>query len=237
MTSQNQYFHPELIIVDHFDDIINQIDIKTESFTSKKILELDDNEKFVDVDNNIIEIEVRGTRDIDDVYFKVKDVGEKFGLGDVTHTLLQQCSSFEKDNDYKLFKIIKMIKNQSDAIKKNKNNRHLFLTFAGLTKLLFVSKSKNARHFQKWAIKVLFTHKLGTEEDKFELASSLLGVDPRIIKYAFSANYAKTPCVYLFSIGKAKDLLKDDKYSDNDILCKYGCTDDLPRRTNEHEKF
>jgi hypothetical protein len=42
MTSQNQYFHPELIIVDHFDDIINQIDIKTESFTSKKILELDE---------------------------------------------------------------------------------------------------------------------------------------------------------------------------------------------------
>jgi Leucine-rich repeat (LRR) protein len=42
MTSQNQYFHPELIIVDHFDDIINQIDIKTESLTSKKILELDE---------------------------------------------------------------------------------------------------------------------------------------------------------------------------------------------------
>ncbi len=42
MTSQSQYVHPELIIVDHFDDIINQIDIKTESFTSKKIFESDE---------------------------------------------------------------------------------------------------------------------------------------------------------------------------------------------------
>jgi len=42
MTSQSQYFHPELIIVDHFDDIINQIDIKTESITSNKIFESDE---------------------------------------------------------------------------------------------------------------------------------------------------------------------------------------------------
>ena len=31
MSLQNQSFHPKLIIVDHFDEIINQIDIKTES--------------------------------------------------------------------------------------------------------------------------------------------------------------------------------------------------------------
>ena len=31
MSLQNQSFHPRLIIVDHFDEIINQIDIQTES--------------------------------------------------------------------------------------------------------------------------------------------------------------------------------------------------------------
>jgi len=30
MALQNQSFHPKLLIVDHFDEIINQIDIKTE---------------------------------------------------------------------------------------------------------------------------------------------------------------------------------------------------------------
>jgi hypothetical protein len=34
MSLQNQSFNPELIIVDHFDEVINQIDIKTESFLS-----------------------------------------------------------------------------------------------------------------------------------------------------------------------------------------------------------
>ena len=31
MSLENQSFNPRLIIVDHFDDIINQIDIQTES--------------------------------------------------------------------------------------------------------------------------------------------------------------------------------------------------------------
>jgi hypothetical protein len=31
MSLRNQSFHPRLIIVDHFDEIINQIDIQTES--------------------------------------------------------------------------------------------------------------------------------------------------------------------------------------------------------------
>jgi hypothetical protein len=35
MSLQKQSFNPELIIVDHFDDIINQIDIRTEALLSK----------------------------------------------------------------------------------------------------------------------------------------------------------------------------------------------------------
>ena len=36
-------------------------------------------------------------------------------------------------------------------------------------------------------------------------------------------------------VGNAKKLL-DDKYGDDELLCKYGCTDDLPRRSAEHHK-
>ena len=39
MSFQKQYFHPEIIIVDHFDDIINQIDIQTETLLSDQILQ------------------------------------------------------------------------------------------------------------------------------------------------------------------------------------------------------
>lgn len=50
--------------------------------------------------------------------------------------------------------------------------------------------------------------------------------------------YKLIPCVYLFTLGTAKDLRNtmklDAKYSDNMIICKYGKTDNLERRANEH---
>ena len=39
MSSSNRNFHSHLVIIDHFDDIINQIDIKTETL-------LEEDEKF-----------------------------------------------------------------------------------------------------------------------------------------------------------------------------------------------
>ena len=38
MSLQKQYFHPELIIDDHFDELINQIDIQTETLLSDQSL-------------------------------------------------------------------------------------------------------------------------------------------------------------------------------------------------------
>jgi len=38
MSKQNQSFHPRLIITDHFDAVINQIDIKTETLLENKSL-------------------------------------------------------------------------------------------------------------------------------------------------------------------------------------------------------
>ena len=38
MSLQKQHFHPELIIDDHFDELINQIDIQTETLLSDQSL-------------------------------------------------------------------------------------------------------------------------------------------------------------------------------------------------------
>jgi len=37
-------------------------------------------------------------------------------------------------------------------------------------------------------------------------------------------------------IGNANELLSVKKYNDNDIICKFGYTNDLVRRTNQHYK-
>ena len=48
------------------------------------------------------------------------------------------------------------------------------------------------------------------------------------------------PCIYLFTLGYVKDLRESMKINnnidDNNIICKFGLTKDLKRRTAEHEK-
>ena len=62
------------------------------------------------------------------------------------------------------------------------------------------------------------------------------GASIHAIKEAFKTSSGKTPCVYLFVIGNANELLKTDKYSKDTLLYKFGNTDDLPRRSGEHER-
>ena len=57
----------------------------------------------------------------------------------------------------------------------------------------------------------------------------------KTIKDVFKTNSSKTPVVYLYLVGPAKDLLKGD-FQESDLLCKYGCTDDIERRCSEHDK-
>jgi hypothetical protein len=50
-----------------------------------------------------------------------------------------------------------------------------------------------------------------------------------VIKEVFSKDANTLPCVYLFSLGYVKDLRKSMT-----IVCKYGFTKELARRTSEH---
>lgn len=43
--------------------------------------------------------------------------------------------------------------------------------------------------------------------------------------------------MFIHNVGNAKELLPDSKFTDDDLLCKYGCTKDFSRRSTEHEKI
>lgn len=82
-----------------------------------------------------------------------------------------------------------------------------------------------------------------TEEEPFiseeikEKKLSTIGVDPDIISTAFKCHSADIPAIYLLYIGSAKDIFDDEKYSDDDYLCKFGCTDNMVRRCGEHRRI
>ena len=215
-----------------FKENKTQEDIDLESMIAPPILDLDNHEKFVDIEGKLLNIEIRGTREINNIYFKVKDVSEKFELSNISNTLQHPNSKFVKDIHYKIFDCNK-IENFNTNTNKG-NQKLLFLTFKGLTKLLYVSHSKNAEHFQDWANKILFSYKLGTIEDKEELASSLIGVNVKNVRQVFSLTNNETPGVYLILCGNANKILGNE-YSETDLVCKFGCSKDINRRLIEHE--
>ena len=207
-------------------DVIKQELYKYEE--APKILELENNEKFKDKNNKIINIEIRGEREHNKIYFKVKDVSIGFEMPNLNDTILRDISKYELNIHYKFFTI-----NNSDKSRILTSKKFLYLTYNGILKVLFSSRTGNAESFQLWATQKLFTVQFGNINQKEELASSLIGVNHQTIKDVFKTNCAKTPCVYLYLIGKASDILEGE-YNENDLLCKFGCTDDLQRRCSEH---
>lgn len=94
------------------------------------IIYLDDSEKFKDENGVCVEIETRGSRKVDSIYFKVKDVSISFKLDNLLTTIIdKRKGGYIENEDYKYFNCEKKC-NEKTKIKKE-----LFLTFYGLLRL------------------------------------------------------------------------------------------------------
>uniref|UniRef100_A0A6C0C9C7 Bro-N domain-containing protein n=1 Tax=viral metagenome TaxID=1070528 RepID=A0A6C0C9C7_9ZZZZ len=243
-------FDKIFILKDWFDE--NYVDdveseeeieeIKEDIGEAPAIIELDDHEKFVDNYDNIVEIEVRGERDHEKCYFRVKDIMEGFGIKYLNDVIINKNrSGYIHDIHYKYFYCHASVKDRSgNKNEKIKKIKELYLTYLGLLRVFFVSRKETADKFVKWASKTLFTAQMGTLTEKRKLASSVLGVSPSEVKAVFSKTSFVLPVIYLFTLGTVKDLRKtlniDGKHKDDKIIAKIGVTKDIERRTREHEK-
>ena len=205
-----------------------------------ELIKLNDNEHFVGLDGEKMDVTIRGCREKRLFYFNVKDVSKAFDIPLLNKTLIDKKNNgYEETVHYTYFYFYK--RSKSEKIKTEKTySRSLYLTYVGLIRCLYVSRSKNADKFQVWATNILFVHQFGSADDKVQLASNLLGATPIVIKNFCKAAATPISCVYLFTLGTVKDLRQsmniDSKYTDDMIVCKYGRTDDLNRRTVEHTK-
>lgn len=200
-----------------------------------KEIELEENEMFQDDEGNKLNIRVVGEREVDKCYFRVKDVGNGFRIKDLNKNILNPNSCYSESKEYIYFYCGTVENSGKKTIKKE-----MYLTYSGLLRVLFASHSGAAHKFIGWATKTLFTAQMGTSDAKQKLASKLLGVHALTIKEVFNTSSTNVPCIYLFTLGTAKDLRKsmkiDSKYKDDAIICKYGMTDSLERRAGEHNK-
>ena len=196
------------------------------------LLLLEDSEKFRDSDGNIIEIETRGEKNKDKIFFKVKDVSVGFNLPNLCITLLNNDNNYERNIDYITFN--RTLINNEQTIKKPS----LYLTYNGLLRVLYVSRNKNTNHFRKWAEEKLFTIQFGNKDKKEELASELLNVNVRYIRDVFKSSVNSFPCVYLLELGKVSNLRESlgisDEIDDKMTVYKYGMTEDMKDRMLKH---
>ena len=200
------------------------------------IIHLDDTEKFSDDKGETIDIETRGERKVDGIYFKVKDVMAGFKMKTFDKNIHDKKSYFKENEHYKYFNI----KNKSKDVNKTiKIKKELFLTYEGILRVLFASHSPNVKPFIKWATEKIFTLQMGTTIEKDKLVSQIKGVSYETIQELFSINARSIPCVYLTAfntVDKLRDIMKIDmKYNDNDIVYKFGLTKSFEARKNGHK--
>jgi hypothetical protein len=214
-------------------------DVKYEYEEAPAILHLKEHDKFKDVNGVALDIEVRGERHEDKCYFKVKDVSKAFDMDQLHHTIIEnRTNGFEEAIDYQYFTVQQYRPTTNDTSRKV-YKKTLYLSYSGMLRVLFSSRSKNAHKFRKWATEKLFTLQMGTKEQKQSLVSDALGVTVEAVREVFKKSSTSVPCVYLFALGTVVDLRKamsiDSKYSDDDVVYKYGMTKDLVSRTQQHQ--
>ena len=112
------------------------------------IIHLNDDEKFKDNNGNILEIETRGEREYNKIYFKVKDVAEKFNMISLLKNITDKDTIYNINQDYKYF----ICEKKNDC---NKYKKELFLTYNGFLRLIHVSRNHkfnntNIHIIKKW---------------------------------------------------------------------------------------
>lgn len=211
-------------------DEVKELEIKE----APEILFLKEEEKFRDTEGNVVEIETRGERNRNKIFFRVKDVMRAFEMPNLNRNLVDTLTTYEEKIHYQYFITPLYQVMVNDTIKKE-----LYLTYKGLLKVLFSSRTGNAEKFQDWAEDKLFTIQMGNKEEKIELGTAILKITSKTFKSVFSKYAKELPCIYLLKLGSVSQLREtfkiDSSVPDENCVYKYGFTKDLRRRIGEHE--
>ena len=130
------------------------------------LLQLSKDEMFRNVDGDIVNVEVRGTRNKDDIFFRCSDVAQLFEMESLDHNIARD---YNKHEHYQLF----LIAHDHPFDGRGRTETHSFFTYPGLIEVIYRSRSGVAHRFKEWANGILFVHHLGTINQKTDLVNDL----------------------------------------------------------------
>ena len=205
-----------------------------------KEITFEDKMEITDDEGNVYSPRMYGERTKEGILFDIDDIDEMCGNGNLANILIQGNSKYTKNKHYIQYMIKLSDMNNVHSSKKNTLSKN-YLTYDGFMKVIHDSRNTNVDKFKSWANRIVYTHHLGTDEQKEELIEEIIdGMSRKEVK-RFS-NYIDNPvnCIYAFIIGKAGNL--KDKYPEltnedpDKYLIKLGKTNDINRRFGEHQK-
>ena len=254
-STYNKYFKP----INHE---VKSIDDDNNNETCYEIIKLEDHEKFKDENGDVMEIETVGEREPDKIFFKATDVEKCFGISRLAILLNNKTSSYKVNTHYiymyfdnqspsddinnrcKIYmysdnQLISNVTNNTCKSTCKSSQKHIFLTYQGLLKVLFTTRNNKTSTFIKYATTVLFATQFGTDQQKNKLISDIKGISYDSITEIFNANATETPCIYLSSLNNVSNLRESmnipSEYDDNDIVLKFGRTNNnFSIRKNGH---
>ena len=106
------------------------------------ILEIEENEKFKDSSGRTLNITIRGERNHKNCYFRLKDISKGFEMPRLQDTVLDERKTFELNIHYKIFVIVYLANGGIEQ-----NAKEVYLTYKGILKVLFSSRTGNAESF------------------------------------------------------------------------------------------
>lgn len=227
------------------ESIQNEINALYEYLPAPDIINLQEHELFRDKNGISYNIEMIGQRHPKQCYFNIHHISEIFELPKLYDNIIDKNTSYYEQLHYIYF-IHKKAHNLGKKVNKINNKKYenkktkklLYLTYIGLITVLFTSRTGRARDFQDWTINILFTYQFGTNEQRQQLSADILRINVKTLRSILDKSSSPIICIYLFKLGTCEDLRQTMNiplsYDDNLIVCKYGYTNDLSRRANEH---
>ena len=203
-----------------------------------KLISIDDDDMgFRNEDGKHLEIEMRGERSKDGIFFKAYDVQKCMGIRSSINDILQhKTSAYEYDTDYVYFETPSPQTHFTNG--GNRTGRSMYLTGNGLLKTLYRKQQKCLDSKSKQSLLELYFVMTSSTNERLSLASKCTGLSINLLREFTRTCTGPLSGIYLLKIGNVSDLSTsmkfDRKHPTNASVFKFGFTKDIKDRYSKH---
>lgn len=201
----------------------NMISTKKKAVDPKPdLLELADDEGFYDADGNKLDIEILRDWKHRELYFNLKDLGTVLQMPSLSKTVTHsRHNGYREGVHYERLEV--------------SGETKIYLNTFGLLRCTLLTMSKRAKILGNVIAEILFNNQFRHTSSR---DSGLFRVLVDFEHDDDESTAEKKSCIYLFKVGTVEDLRISmaipEEYEDDDLVCKWGRTSNIDRRTKEH---